>query len=140
MKSVFQILAATLLIAGCRPKPFEELRLPHTIAGAEALDFKNRGTSRTVISSTELGHGYNATVSHGYFRSDADKDLDFVEIAIQYPSANATYVSMMKAFALKDLPPDILERRGDQIVSQADDSIIFDLGSVTVTAELPWKQ
>jgi hypothetical protein len=47
---------------------------------------------------------------------------------------------MMKAFALKDLPPDILERRGDQIVSQTDDSILFDLETVTVTAELPWKQ
>ena len=63
-----------------------------------------------------------------------------MDIAIQYPSANATYVSMMKAFALKDLPPDILGRRGDQIVSQTDDSILFDLETVTVTAELPWKQ
>lgn len=139
MRTAIQMLAVMLLLAGCRPEPFEELRLPHTITGAEPLDFTKRGTTRSVISSTELGHGYNATVSHGLFTSDADKDLDFVEIMIEYPSENAIYVSMRKAFALKDLPPDILERRGDQIVSQTDDSIIFDLGSVTVTAELPWK-
>lgn len=117
-----------------------DLGRPYTITGAEPIEFSNHRPTRTVVSSTKLDFGYSATISHGYFTADADEELDFVEVAIEHPSSKGTGVSMMKAFALADLPDDVLQRRADQIVSTTRDSVVFDLGTVTIAAEKPWKR
>jgi len=140
MKTSIHVLTLAVLVANCRPKPPEELSLPNRITGADAIEFTTQRPTRTVVSSVDLEFSYRATISHGYFTADPDKDLDFLEVAIEYPTSRGIGVSMMKAFALKDLPKDILDRRADQIVSQTADSIIFDLGTVTVTADKPWNR
>lgn len=140
MKIAIALIGSIFIATSCGPEPFRELDLPNTITGAEETPFGSQPSMREVVSSFDLRYGYNATIAHGYFKSEPDEEIDFVEVAIQYPAGDRTYVSLMKAFALEDLPPNILSKQAHQIVSLTEEAVIFDLETVTVTAELPWKR
>jgi hypothetical protein len=140
MKTDFVLIGCVFIMTHCGPKPFKELDLPNTIIGAEAIPFDSRASMREVMSSLDLRYGYKATIAHGYFKSEPDKEIDFVEVSIVYPAGEETYVCLMKAFALEDLPPDIISKQAHQIVSMTDDAVLFDLETVTVTADLPWRR
>jgi hypothetical protein len=127
------------MFGGCRSKPPTELDLPNTIVGAEAIHFRGRSSTRRVLSSLDLENGYKATVSHGYFTAESNEDIDFVEVMIEDPKSTTDeiFVRLRKAFALENLPPHILTQTAEEIVSITEDSIVFNLGSVTVRADKP---
>ena len=136
------IVIGAIVLGGCRTKPPTELDLPNTIVGAEAIEFGGRSSTRRVMSSLDLENGFTATVSHGYFTAESNEDIDFIEVMIEDPKStkDEIFVRFRKAFALEDLPPDILPQTADEIVSITEDSIVFNLGSVTVRADKPWIQ
>ena len=140
MKTSLLLITFILGIVGCRERLPKELSLANSIVGAAPIKFTNQLPMRTLMSSVDLGSGFTATISHGYFTTDQDKDLDFLEVAIEHPISNGFHVSLMEAFALEDLPPDILKKSADQIVSQNNNSVIFDLGTVKVTTNQPKKR
>ena len=133
-------LVCVFLMPGCRHRskgPFLKGELPSSVQGAPEVDFAGKTTTRTVTSRTPIYSGYEATVAHGYFTSDPDKDLDFLEVAIERRYEGGSNVFLMKAFSLKDLPPDILDREAKEIVFISDGRVVFDLGTVKVTSRAP---
>lgn len=130
--------ALVFVSAGCREGSPRALGLPHSVEGAEPIAFRDGRHHRKLVSSVDLHLSYTATVSHGYFTSEPDEDIDFLEVAIEYPTSHGAGVCMKQSFKLDDLPADILDRDAGEIVSTTNDSIVFDLGTVTVRADKPW--
>lgn len=139
MKTGASLIVVTFALCACRPSPPKELDLANKIVGAKEIPFGSRPSTRTVVSTLDLREGFIATVAHGYFTSDPDTEIDFVEISIAYPSSGGSYACLIKAFALDDLPQDILSRSAGQIVSITQDHIVFDLETTTITADKPWN-
>lgn len=104
------------------------------------MELAGRAATQKMASSEALDFSYYATISHGYFESEPDTDPDYLALSIRYPNATGPYMSMMKMFALEDLPEDILKRGSEDIVTMTNDSIVFDLETITVTSPKPWKR
>ena len=134
------LLGFVFVSAGCREESPRALGLPHSVEGAEPIYFRDGRHHRKLVSSVDLPLTYTATVSHGYFTSEPDEDVDFLEVAIEHPTLRGTGVCMKQAFKLDDLPADVLDRAAGEIVSMTSDSIVFDLGTVIVRADKPWRR
>lgn len=131
---------ACVLASACRQER-KELSFDASVEGAEELSIENRMSVREAASNTDLGGGYYAVVSHGWFGGHpveeidrSPEEVDFVEISIE---SGGSWVGLVKAFSMEDLPDEILRKEADELVQREDGEVVFDLGSARVVVEWP---
>ena len=109
-------------------------------AGVVPIDFAGRPTYRSCALTTSLTGRWEAGFSEGYFSDVPDEETDFFEVTIELPGDGGnTLVPFEAAFALSDLPADILDRPMEELVSYDEKSktVTFDLGTATISTQIP---
>lgn len=123
------------LILSCESKR-ESFEINVSVTGANEIKCNFKNTVREIVSELEIGNGYRATISKGWYK-DMPNEIKFIEISIQYRVHNGDLVALRKAFSVEDLPENILDIPIRDIVTVTNDNVIFSMGKIKVVSEYP---
>ena len=110
------------------------------VARVVPIEFEGRPTYRSCALTTSLADGWEAGFAEGYFSDEADEDTDFYEVTLELPGDDGNImVPFEAAFALSDLPADILDRPTDALVSydEKTKTVTFDMGTAKIYTKVP---